>query len=145
MTTLHIEAALNSAKAYTVCATFDESDVGAAIATLEIALQVARNNAPIYLRGGDIEMFKLCMAHMQEFEVGLNALRLREVGVFDSVSMDVLRDKGFQSWLSGVQNKLHADNEERNSHRSRVSGKAKSADLADLNKTAKDMVWPRLV
>lgn len=139
MTTLHIEAALNSAKAYTVCATFDESDVGAAIATLEIALQVARNNAPIYLRGGDIEMFKLCMAHMQEFEVGLNALRLREVGVFDSVNMDVLRDKGFQSWLSGVQNKLHADNEERNSHRSRVSGKAKSADLADLNKTAKDI------
>lgn len=70
-----IEAALTVAENYVIRATFDSAGVGSAIATLEIARDIAMNNAPIWFAGGNIAQWKLCVDNARQFSAAIGLLK----------------------------------------------------------------------
>lgn len=70
-----IEAALTVAESYVIRATFDSAGVESAIAMLELARDIAMNNAPIWFAGGNIAQWKLCMDNARQFSAAIGLLK----------------------------------------------------------------------
>lgn len=76
-----IEQALQTAAQYVAVASFDHASdyLDGAVVTLEQALTVAQNNAPIHLTQGDVVQAMTCLTHAQSFRDALTLLAVEPV------------------------------------------------------------------
>ena len=69
------QAATNSANAMACLVSIQPADMMGAIAQLEVSLETATTNEPIYRAEGNIEQADLCLAHAESYRAAIKVLR----------------------------------------------------------------------